>query len=143
MRRQAGVDRFEIDTVEGWARLGFARPRPIDLASIQQAARDGGYTLTRLTLKTRGKIVERSCTSCPKEVRGLELTGVPRGAGAARTLEVRGKLPPLGTVIDVEAQLEGFEPDSAGPFELVEHPVLEVLRWNVDSAAAPAEGAKD
>ena len=57
MRRRAGADLVDIDTIQGTCRLWYLEPRVIDFAAIEQAADDASYELVGIELALEGELV--------------------------------------------------------------------------------------
>ena len=57
MRRRAGADVVDIDTINGTCQYWLLEPRVIDFDALERAAADSSYTLVGITLEIEGDVV--------------------------------------------------------------------------------------
>ncbi len=100
LRKVGNVASLEIHVSEGRAVL---KPKPgtsLDLAAVEQAVRDGGFTPGGLTLTARGRLTQRQGTPALELSHGIVLLLAKDGQTDA--LESA-----TGSVVRIEGQVEG------------------------------------
>ncbi len=98
LRKVGNVASLEIQVSEGRAVL---HPKPgtsLDLAAVEQAVRDGGFTPSSLTLTARGRLTERRGTPALELSNGIVL--LLAEGGQTDALRESGN----GSVVRVEGQ---------------------------------------
>ena len=100
LRKVDNVASLEIQVHEGRAVLNPKPGTSLDLAALEQAVRDGGFTPSGLTLTARGRLSERQGTPALELSNGIVLLLAKNGQTDA--LESAN-----GSVVRVEGQAEG------------------------------------
>ena len=102
MRRQAGADALDLDTVKGYVRFVIRKPRTVDFAAVERASYGAGYTLKGVEMEAVGKVVRAPCPSCRQDVLYLELDTT------GQRLELRGEAP-AGHRVRIEGEVSGWK----------------------------------
>ena len=100
LRKVDNVASLEIHVSEGLAVLNPKPGTSLDLAALEQAVRDGGFTPNGLTLTARGRLTERKGTPALELSNGIVLLLAKDGQTDA--LESAN-----GSVVRVEGHVEG------------------------------------
>ena len=111
LERQFGADVVQLDTVDSWARCYLKDAKNIQFENLDPAARAAGYTLTKVDIEARGKVIEAPCATCKvPDKRFLVL------AGTDQRVELAGNAT-ASPAARVTGQLVGWSSD---------HPVIVV-----------------
>ena len=101
MRRQAGADTVDLDTIEGYAHYALHHPARIDFAAIEDVAHDTGYTLRELILEIEGVTSMGDCAECGGPVPMLKV------AETGQVFELEGDVP-QGETLWIRASVHGW-----------------------------------
>ncbi len=99
LRKVDNVASLEIHVSEGRAVLTPEPGTSLDLAALEEAVRDGGFTPNGLTLTARGRLTERQGTPALELSNGIVLllakdgqTDALRESGAGSVVKVEGRV---------------------------------------------------
>ena len=130
LRRRAGADTVDLDTVKGFAHFAYYSPRKIDLALLQRAAHDAAYTIKRLELEARGEVVKAACKTCGRQTHFLRVDKTKQLLEIGETLSVGSK----GLV---RLSATRWNRDSLGLLKVKAHVVFKVESFVPDAQKEP------
>jgi hypothetical protein len=119
LRRRAGADTVDLDTVKGFAHFAYFSPRKIDMALLQRAAHDAAYSIKRLELEVRGEVVKAACTTCRRETHFLRVDKTKQLIEIGETL-------PIGSKGLARLSATSWSKDSLGLLKVKGHIVFKV-----------------